>query len=69
MQNIKNTKPWSESPWGQWTRKDSEDLIVLYLNDYYNTLDDYFLKEALQIAKEDGIDIEPVMRRVRFQLS
>lgn len=59
----------SDSPWSEWSKKDSEDLVVLYLKDYYQTLDDYYLREALQIAKEDGVDFESVMRRVRFQLS
>ncbi len=69
MQNINNSKMGSDSPWSEWSKKDSEDLVVLYLKDYYQTLDDYYLREALQIAKEDGVDFESVMRRVRFQLS
>ncbi|MEZ4762570.1 MAG: hypothetical protein R3C26_04980 [Calditrichia bacterium] len=40
------------------TRKDSEDLVILYLRDYYETLDEYYLREALQIAQDDGINFE-----------
>ncbi len=54
---------------GHWTRKDSEDLVILYLRDYYDTLDDYYLQEAIQIANDDGVDFERVMRQVRFSLS
>jgi hypothetical protein len=54
---------------GRWTRKDSEDLVILYLRDYYDTLDDYYLQEAIQIANDDGVDFERVMRQVRFSLS
>ena len=54
---------------GEWTRKDSEDLVILYLRDYYETLDEYYLREALQIAQDDGINFEKMMRHVRFSLS
>jgi len=53
----------------EWTRKDSEDLVILYLRDYYDTLDEYYLREALQIARDDGVNIDRVMRQVRFSLS
>lgn len=67
MWNINNTYKLDEIPWMGWTRKDSEELVVLYLRDYYETLDEYYLREALQIAKDDGVDFEKVMRQVRFQ--
>ena len=67
MQNINNADRLSDFLGLEWTRKDSEDLVILYLNDYYRTLDEYYLREALQIAKDDGVDFEKVMRRVRFQ--
>jgi hypothetical protein len=51
----------------EWTRKDSEDLVILYLNDYYRTLDEYYLQEALQIAKDDGVDFGRILHKVRFQ--
>ncbi len=52
-----------------WSRKDSEELVALYLMDYFRTLDDYYLKEALSIAKNDGVDFERIMRKVRFMQS
>ena len=67
MQNINKADQFGEFLGMEWTRKDSEDLVVLYLNDYYKTLDEYYLREALQIAKDDGVDFDKVMRRVRFQ--
>lgn len=56
-------------PWMDWRKEDSEELVMMYLEDYYLTLDDYFLEEAIQIAREDGVDIEKLMRKVRFQQS
>jgi len=67
VENTNNLQNLPEFPWLEWTRKDSEELVMLYLQDYYETLDDYYLKEALQIAREDGVDFEKVMRLVRFQ--
>ena len=67
MQNINNTDQFADFFGLEWTRKDSEELVILYLNDYYRTTDEYYLREALQIAKDDGVDFEKVMRRVRFQ--
>ncbi len=49
-----------------WSRKDSEELVALYLMDYYRTLDDYYLQEAMAIAHSDHVDFEKVMRKVRF---
>ena len=68
MQNI-NLFHIPEFTSGEWTRKDSEELVLLYLKDYYDTLDDYYLREALQISRDDGIDFDRMMRRVRFSLS
>ena len=56
-------------PWENWTRQDSEELVALYLEDYFQTLDEESLKDALTIALSDGIDFEAIMRRVRFQQS
>lgn len=53
----------------EWTRKDSEELVILYLRDYYETLDEYYLREALQIARDDGVNFDRIMRQVRFSLS
>jgi hypothetical protein len=67
VQNINNTDQFADFFGLEWTRKDSEELVILYLNDYYRTTDEYYLREALQIAKDDGVDFEKVMRKVRFQ--
>ena len=69
MQNIYNSDKTGNTPWMEWTRKDSEELVMLYVKDYYETLDEYYLREALQIAKDDGINFENMMRQVRFQQS
>ncbi len=68
MQFI-NLNPVLDVSGPEWTRKDSEELVILYLMDYYETLDDYYLREALQIAKDDGVNFEKMMRQVRFSLS
>ncbi|RMH77931.1 MAG: hypothetical protein D6681_20495 [Calditrichaeota bacterium] len=68
MKNTNDLLKFPELPWNEWTKKDSEELVMLYLNDYYETLDDYYLREALQIAKDDGINFENLMRQVRFKL-
>ena len=66
MQNTNKIYGLREFGWAEWSRKDSEDLVRLYIQDYYETLDEYYLREALQIAKDDGIDFESLMRQVRF---
>lgn len=67
MQDINNTNQFGDFFGMEWTRKDSEDLVILYLNDYYRTLDEYYLQEALQIAKDDGVNFERILHKVRFQ--
>ena len=52
-----------------WSKEESERLILLYLEDYYRTLDDDYLKEALQIAKDEGIDIQKILRKMKSNLS
>jgi hypothetical protein len=68
---VQNTTLFSipEFTNGEWSRKDSEELVLLYLKDYYDTLDEYYLREALQIARDDGINFDRMMRQVRFSLS
>lgn len=62
-----NSDPMPEPPpWMDWTREDSEALVRRYLTDYFLTLDDYFLNEAVQIAREDAVNLEKIMRQVRF---
>ena len=67
MQNSNDTFKLPDFSAMNWTRKDSEELVMLYLRDYYSTLDDYYLREALMIAQEDGVNFEQMMRQVRFQ--
>ncbi len=67
MQKINNAGNSLGYPYMEWTRKDSEELVMLYVKDYFETLDDYYLKEALQIAKDDGINFDKIMLQVRFQ--
>ena len=69
MENTRN-RPNSEKPdINDLTKKESEELVLFYLEDYYRTLDDYFLKEALQLAKDEGIDIQKIMQRAKFKLA
>lgn len=49
-------------------RKETEELILVYLEDYYYTLDDEYLKEALQLAKDEGIDIQKMIQRAKSRL-
>lgn len=69
LQNIKKDSNLDLLPWLEWSREDSKELILLYLEDYYSTLDDYFLERALHIAKEHSIDFRDLMSKVRFQLN
>lgn len=67
MQNIKKDANLDMPPWMEWTKEDSKELILLYLQDYYETLDDYFLERALHIAKEHSLDFQTLMYKVRFE--
>lgn len=69
MHDYKNPLDARDSFSGDWSRKDSEELVMLYIRDYYDTLDEYYLREALQIAKDDNLNFERIMRQVRFELS
>ena len=52
MKKINNNPMPEPPPWMDWTREDSEALVRRYLTDYFQTLDEYFLNEAVQIARE-----------------
>lgn len=52
-----------------WTKEHSEELVLLYLEDYYRTLDDSFLKEAMQIAKDERLDIQKIMHRAKLRMA
>ncbi len=69
MQNENRSGMETSRRMSSWSRQDSEELVALYLMDYFATLDDYYLKEALTIARNDGVDFEKIMRRVRFMQS
>lgn len=69
MEHIKGKTNYSLPPWMEWTREDSEELVMIYIQDYFKTLDDYYLEKALQISKDDSINFEQIMLKVRFQLS
>ena len=69
MQNTNRSGMENQERFPNWSRKDSEELVALYLMDYFRTLDDYYLKEALSIAHNDGVDFEKIMRKVRFMQS
>jgi hypothetical protein len=69
LQNIKKDSNLDLLPWLEWSKEDSKELILLYLEDYYSTLDDYYLERALHIAKEHSIDFNDLMSKVRYQLN
>ncbi len=51
-----------------WSKEESEELILLYLEDYYRTLKEEYLSEALQLAKDEGVDMEKMFQRARSRL-
>jgi hypothetical protein len=69
MEKSKNKPGFDLSSWNEFSKEDSENLVLLYLQDYYSSLDDYFLKEAFQIAKDEGVDIYKMMRIARDKLN
>jgi hypothetical protein len=52
----------------EFNKSETEEIILIYLEDFYHTLDDEYLKEALQLAKNEGINIEKVIQRAKFRL-
>lgn len=69
MENIKKDSNFELPPWMEWTKEDSKELIMLYLQDYYDTLDDYYLERAVHIAKEHAIDLQTLIYKAKFQQS
>ena len=53
----------------EWTKEESEELVLIYLEDYYRTMDDTFLKEALQITKDEQLDIQKIMHRAKNRMA
>lgn len=68
MENTGNSSGRNGLDWNDWSKEESEELVLLYLEDYYRTLDEYFLKEALQIAKDDGVDFPKIMRLAKARM-
>ncbi len=68
MENTGNSSGRKGLGWDDWSKEESEELVLLYLEDYYRTLDEYFLKEALQIAKDDGVDFPKIMRLAKSRM-
>ncbi len=68
MEKSSNDDDRDTLEWQDYSRKDTEELILLYLEDYYTSLDDYYLKEAFQIAKDEGIDIQKMLQRAKSRL-
>ncbi|RMG65227.1 MAG: hypothetical protein D6715_08695 [Calditrichaeota bacterium] len=48
-----------------WSKEDSEELVQMYLEAYYTTLDDEMLQKAVVISREDGVNLSVVMARVK----
>lgn len=46
-------------------KEESRKMVRFLLEDYYRTLDDSFLREALQLAKDEDINIQEVMESLR----
>jgi hypothetical protein len=53
----------------EWTKEESEELVLIYLEDYYRTMDDTYLKEALQITKDERLDIQKIMHRAKSRMA
>ena len=69
MENMRNGSSKDLYDNLNWNKEASEELVLFYLEDYYRTMDDYFLQEALQIAKDEGIDIQKIMGRAKSRMS
>ncbi len=52
-----------------WSKQQAEELALLYLEDYYRTMDDSFLMEAIQLSKDEHLDIQKIMHRARARLA
>lgn len=63
--NPKNNLLYPED----WSKEQAEELALLYLEDYYRTMDDSFLMEAIQLSKDERLDIQKIMHRARVRLA
>jgi len=69
MENTGNGSNGRFSFFNEWTKEESEELALIYLEDYYRTMDDSYLKEALQLVKDEGLDIQKIMHRAKIRMS
>ncbi len=69
MENTRNGASRQPFDWNEWSKEESEELVLIYLEDYYRTLDDYYLKEALQFAKDEGVDIKKIMYLAKTRMN
>ena len=71
MENTRNGSNKELNDNLNWNKEASEELVLIYLEDYYRTMDDYFLQEAFQIAKDEcsvaGFRALSGSRRCRWQ--
>jgi hypothetical protein len=69
MENARNGSNGRMLFLDEWSKEESEELVLIYLEDYYRTMDDSFLKEALQITKDERLDIQKIMHRAKSRMS
>lgn len=69
MENTGNGSSNRVEFFEDWSKEASEELTLIYLEDYYRTMDDSFLKEALQIAKDERLDFQKIMHRARLRMA
>lgn len=68
MENTRNGASNLSFELNDWTKEETEELILLYLDDYYRTLKEEYLGEALQLARDEGVDIQRLLRLARSRL-
>ncbi len=68
MEDTGNRTSGNEEIFGDWSKEESEELALIYLEDYFRTMDDSFLKEALQIIKDEYLDFQKIMHRARVRM-
>ena len=69
MENPMKDSIQTDSLLETWSKEQSIELILFYLENYYLTLEDNYLAEALQVAREDGIDFQKMLSLARTQLN
>lgn len=69
MENTRGKSNYSSLFPEDWSKEQAEELAMLYLEDYYRTMDDSFLMEAIQLSKDEQLDIQKIMHRARARLA